>query len=67
MRQRFREGALRRFVRLVGILQGLPGVFVGGLVIFFSVADRSGTVCVRSLVVQFRGSLVRIVWHGVTS
>jgi hypothetical protein len=47
----------------IGVLHGLLGVFVGGLVIFFSVANGGRAMGVGGLLVQLRGALVRIVWH----
>jgi hypothetical protein len=49
------------------VFQRLPGVFVRGLVIFFFVAYRRGAVCVCGCLVQLGSSLMRIVWHGMTS
>jgi hypothetical protein len=50
-------------VRLVRVFQRLLGVFVPGLMIFFSVTYGRGAVRVCGLLVQFCSSLVRIVWH----
>ncbi len=62
--QRRLERALRCFMSFIGMLHRLPGMFVRGLMIFFSVAYRRGTVRVRRRFVQFRSSLMGIVFHG---
>ena len=36
---------------------------MSGLVIFFAVMHRGDTVGVCGKIVEFRGSLVRILWH----
>jgi hypothetical protein len=54
-------------VRLVGVFHRLPRVFVAGLVLAFCVTRRRRTVCVRGLFVQFRSSLMRIVFHNLIS
>jgi hypothetical protein len=54
-------------VRLVRVLHRLLRVFVAGLVLAFCVTRRRRTVGVRGLFVQFRGSLMRIVFHGLLS
>ncbi|GAC1616111.1 MAG: hypothetical protein PVS2B2_13430 [Candidatus Acidiferrum sp.] len=47
----------------IGMFQGLLGMLVSGLMIFFSVVHGSGTMRVRGEFVKFCGSLVRIIWH----
>ena len=50
---------------LRGVFQCLFGVLMSGQVIFFAVMRGSSTVCVCGEFVEFRGSLVRVIWHGV--
>lgn len=54
------------FVGLVGMLHGLPGMFVSGLMIFFSVMHRSTAVRVRREFVELGSPLVRFIriWHS---
>ena len=46
------------------MLQCLPRMFMSGLMIFFAVVRRSNAVRVRGEFVEFRSSLMRIIWHG---
>jgi hypothetical protein len=48
------------------MFHGLLGMFVPGLVIFFSVVRGGRTVRVRREFVELSGSLVRVVWHNVS-
>jgi len=56
---------LRPLRSLIGIFQCLPGMFVPGQVIFFSVMRGRCTVRVRCEFVKFRCPLMRVVWHCV--
>jgi hypothetical protein len=58
-------GFLRPLESLIGVFQGLVGILVSGLVIFFPMVRGGGTVRVRGQFVEFSNSLVRIVWHSV--
>jgi hypothetical protein len=49
---------------LVGVLQGLPRMLVTRLVILLTVMFRSGSVRVRSVVVQLRSSLMIFVMRS---
>jgi len=55
-------GPLESFI---GMFQGLLGMLVPGLVIFFPVVCGGGTVRVRGEFVEFGSSLVRVIWHRV--
>jgi hypothetical protein len=55
-------GRLERFTR---VFEGLFGVFVSGLVIFFPVMHGGSTVHVCGEFVEFGSSLVRVLWHSV--
>jgi hypothetical protein len=57
---------LRPLERLLGMFHGLPGVFMPGLVVFFPVMRGGGAMRVRGEFVEFRSSLVRVIWHGVS-
>jgi hypothetical protein len=57
-------GPLESFV---GIFHCLLGMFVSGLVVFFSVMRGGGAVRVRGEFMEFGSSLVRLVWHGYSS
>jgi hypothetical protein len=60
-----------RFLRLlegfVGVFQGLFGMLVSGLVVFFAVVRGGGAVGVGSEFVELGSSYVRFIWHGVSS
>ena len=45
------------------MFQGLPGMFVPGLMIFFSVVRRGNTVRLRGKIVHLRGSIMFVFWH----
>jgi hypothetical protein len=49
---------LCELVSLSGMFQGLPGVLVSSLMVFFAVVRCSNTVCVCSEIVELCGSLV---------
>jgi hypothetical protein len=55
---------LRQLERFAGMLQCLPGMFLTGLVIFFSMVRCGTAVRVGGKFMEFGSSLVRIVWHG---
>jgi hypothetical protein len=55
-------GPLKSFI---GMFQGLLGMLVPGLVIFFPVVCGRGTVRVRGEFMEFGSSLVRVIWHRV--
>ena len=55
-------GPLESFI---GMFQGLLGMLVPGLVIFFPVVCGGCTVRVRGEFVEFGSSLVRVIWHSV--
>jgi hypothetical protein len=50
----------------IGMFQRLFGMLVSGLVIFFPVVRRGGTVRVCGEFVEFGGSLMRVIRHGVS-
>jgi hypothetical protein len=50
----------------VGVFEGLFGVLVGGLVIFFAVMDGGGAVGVGGEFVKFGGADVRLFGHRVS-
>lgn len=54
---------LRPFEGIPGMLESLPGKFVGRQMIPFAMLGGSGTVGVRGHFVKFRGSLMRILRH----
>ncbi len=59
-----RDHRLRVLVRLLGVLQGLPGMFLSSLVFLLSL--RLGDpVSMRGGVVQFRGSLMVLIVRSV--
>jgi len=47
------------------MFHGLLGELVPGLVILFSVVRGGSTVGMGGKLVEFSGSLVRVIWHGV--
>jgi len=55
---------LRPLPSFIGMFQSLFGMLVSGLVIFFPVVGGGGTVRVRCEFVEFRSSLVRVIWHS---
>jgi hypothetical protein len=55
---------LRPLESLLRMLQCLLGMLMSGLVIFLAVVRRSDSVCVRGEFVEFRSSLMGIIWHG---
>ena len=57
-------GPLESFI---GMFQGLLGMLMPGLVIFFPVVCGGGTVRVRGEFMEFGSSLVRVIWHSVLS
>lgn len=57
---------LRPLQSFVGMFQGLLGMLVSGLMIFFPVVYRGSSVRVRSEFVKFGSSLMRVVWHSVS-
>ena len=58
---------LCELVSLDGVFQGLPGMFVCGLVVFFAVMRRGDTVCVCGEIVELCSSLMRVFWHILVS
>jgi hypothetical protein len=48
------------------MFQGLLGMLVSSLVIFFPVVRGGSAVRMCGELVEFGGSLVRVVWHGVS-
>lgn len=56
-------GGLESFV---GVLHGLPGMFVPGLVILFVVMRGGSAVGVCGGLVKFRGANVGIFWHFIS-
>ena len=48
------------------VLQGLPGMFVAGQVIFFAVMYGCRAVSMRRHFVKLSGSLVGIPWHNIS-
>ena len=56
-------GFLGLLVSLGGMFHGLLRGFVSALVIFLAVVRRSGTMSMCGKVVEFGGSLVRIICH----
>jgi hypothetical protein len=57
---------LRPLESFIGMFQGLFGMFVSGLVIFFSVVRGGSTVRVCGEFVELGSSLVRVIWHNVS-
>jgi len=57
---------LRPLESFVGMFQRLFGVLLSGLVVFFSVVCGSRTVRVCGEFVELGGSLVRVIWHGIS-
>jgi len=57
---------LRPLESFIGMFQGLLGMLVSGLVIFFTVVCGGSTVRVCGEFVEFGGSLVRVIWHSVS-
>jgi hypothetical protein len=56
---------LRPLERLRGVFQGLPGMLMSGLVVFFSVMNGGSAVRVRGAFVELGGPLVRVRWHVI--
>jgi hypothetical protein len=56
---------LRQLESFSSMFQRLPGMFLAGLVIFFSMMRRGRAVRVGGEFMELGGSLVRIVWHGI--
>jgi hypothetical protein len=48
------------------MFQGLFGMLLSSLVVFFPVVCGSGTMRVCGEFVEFSSSLVRVTWHGVS-
>ena len=48
------------------MFQGLSGMLLSGLVVFFAVVCGSGTVRVCGEFVELSSSLVRVIWHGIS-
>jgi hypothetical protein len=48
------------------MFQGLFGMLVSGLMIFFPVVRRGSSVCVCGEFVELGSSLVRLIWHSVS-
>jgi hypothetical protein len=48
------------------MFQGLFGMLVSGLVIFFPVVRGSSSVRVCGEFMEFGSSLVRVIWHSVS-
>jgi hypothetical protein len=59
-------GFLCELVSLGGVLQGLPGIFVSGHMVFFTVMRSSNTMCVRGQIVKLCGSLMRVFGHVIS-
>jgi hypothetical protein len=59
-------GFLRPLKGFIGMFQRLLGMLVSGLVILFTVACGGSTVRVCGEFVEFRRSLVRVVWHNLS-
>ena len=57
---------LRPLESFIGMFQGLSGMLLSGLVVFFAVVCGSGTVRVCGEFVELSGSLVRVTWHGIS-
>jgi hypothetical protein len=57
---------LRPLESFIGMFQGLLGMLVSSLVIFFPVVCGGNAVRVCGELVEFGSSLVRVVWHGVS-
>jgi hypothetical protein len=57
-------GFLGPLESFIGMFQGLLGMLVPGLVIFFPMVRGGGTVRVRGEFVEFGSSLVRVDWHS---
>jgi hypothetical protein len=57
---------LRPLEGFIGMLQRLLGMLLPSLVVFFPVVCGSGMVCVRGKFVELGGSLVRVIWHGIS-
>jgi hypothetical protein len=55
---RFLVGVLGCLVRFERKFHGLPGVFLSGKVIFFSMMHRGSAMSVRGLFVKFSGALM---------
>jgi hypothetical protein len=57
---------LRPLESFIGMFQGLFGMLLSSLVVFFPVVCGSGTVRVCGEFVEFSSSLVRVTWHGIS-
>jgi len=57
---------LRPLESFIGMFQGLSGMLLSGLVVFFAVVCGSGTVRVCGEFVELSSSLVRVIWHGIS-
>ena len=55
-------GLLCELVSLGGVFQGLPGMFVPSLMVFFAVVRRRNAVCVRGKIVHLCGSIMFVFW-----
>jgi hypothetical protein len=56
---------LRQLESFIGMFQRLFGMLVSGLMIFFPVVRGGSTVRMGGEFVEFRSSLVRVIWHSV--
>ena len=54
---------LRQLMSFMGMFQGLFGMLMPGLMIFFPVVSGGSTVRVRGEFVELGSSLVRVIWH----
>ena len=55
---------LRVLPGFLGVFEGPARMFVGREMVFFSVVDGGGEVSVRGQIMEFCGSLMRVVGHG---
>jgi len=60
-------GFLCELVSLGGVLQGLPGMLMPSLMVFFAVVRRRNAVCMRGKIVHLCGSIMFVFWHAVFS
>jgi hypothetical protein len=60
-------GLLCELVSLGGVFQGLPGMLMPSLVVFFAVVRRCNEVCVRGNIVYLCGSIMFVFWRVVFS
>ena len=56
---------LRQLESFIGMFQRLFRMLVSGLMIFFPVVRGGRTVRMGGEFVEFRSSLVRVIWHSV--